>query len=239
MIPSHPLISGDPDLCRWSLEISRKSIRHIYFRLDPVSRTIGISVPHGVSDNRLDQAIRQKLPWMQRQVGKLKTRGVQPPPSAHVTGEIHPVLGTPHTLEVHQGRARVESGEDNRLLLYAPARTSTEGRGRILESWYRGVLSKTGADLVHKWEPVIQVSVAELRIRRMKTRWGSCNIQKRRIWLALGLAALPMELVEYVVVHEMVHLLEAGHNARFYGFMDGFLPGWKRLKQRLNQSVCG
>ena len=108
-----------------------------------------------------------------------------------------------------------------------------ETRRALLERWYRDQLRERIPSLIEKWQPVLGVSVAEWRVKRMRTRWGSCNIRARRIWLSLELARRPLECLEYVVVHEMVHLLEYGHTGRFYGLLDQFLPEWRSSRQLL------
>ena len=114
-----------------------------------------------------------------------------------------------------------------------PLQTDATYRQTVLETWYREQLSLLIPPLIAKYEPLMAVSVAEWRIRKMKTRWGTCNIPKRRIWINLELAKLQPECLEHIVVHEMVHLLERGHNARFYGFMDQFLPDWRTARDQL------
>jgi predicted metal-dependent hydrolase len=107
-------------------------------------------------------------------------------------------------------------------------------RAALLDTWYRNELRVRITALVRIWEPVIGVSVAEWGVRRMRRRWGSCNIRARRIWLNLELARRPAACLEFVVVHEMVHLLERGHNRRFYLFMDRLLPDWREVRAALN-----
>ena len=102
-----------------------------------------------------------------------------------------------------------------------------------MDNWYRDNLLKNIPHLINKWEEIMNVKVGEYKVRKMKTRWGTCNPRAGRIWISLMLAKRRPELVEYIVVHEMVHLLERGHNLRFYNYMDSFLPGWKKLRAEL------
>ncbi|MCG8565798.1 MAG: M48 family metallopeptidase [Desulfobacterales bacterium] len=241
MIHSHPLISGAPELQGWALDIIFKPIRHIYFRLDPRKRRIRISAPRGVSPQVLDRAIAGKLAWMIRQVQGFQNKSHSPeggarPRPGYVQGAIHHVAGKPHRLSVFPGRPRVELMGEGELMLQAPEGATQKDCAGILDQWYRNRLRSEARPLVKKWEPVLGVRVHELRIRRMKTRWGSCNVRAHRVWLALNLAQVAPELMEYGLVHEMVHLLEPSHNRRFHAFMDQFLPRWKALKQQLNAS---
>ncbi len=103
----------------------------------------------------------------------------------------------------------------------------------LLEDWYRRQLKKVIPDFISRWEPVLGVHVKEWRVRKMKTRWGSCNIQAQRIWLNLELAKKPLKCLEYIIVHEMNHLLERYHNTRFYRLMDSWMPDWRDYKELL------
>ena len=129
-------------------------------------------------------------------------------------------------------------GEDTLQLSIRPG-LDLRGRQAVLTEWYRGRLKALLPVLVAQWQPVIGVEVAECRVRRMKTRWGSCNIGARRIWMNLDLARVPVAAIEYVLVHEMVHLLERYHNDRFHRFMDRFLPDWQARKAELEGAPLG
>jgi predicted metal-dependent hydrolase len=155
-------------------------------------------------------------------------------PLTYSDGEIHYLFGKEYVMRIieSQGREGVNI-KDNILRLSVKNNSSTETRERLMENWYRQNLEKNVPELIRKWEPVMKVEVKEFRIRKMKTRWGTCNISKKRIWLSLMLAKRRPALVEYILVHEMVHLLEAGHNKRFYSLMDHFLPQWKELRKEL------
>ena len=112
--------------------------------------------------------------------------------------------------------------------------TSPDRRRLLLQEWYRKQLRELIPPLIDKWEPVLGVHVADWGIKRMKTKWGSCNVTAGRIWLNLELAKKPVECLEYVVVHEMAHLLERHHNGRFIAFLDDYLPQWRTYRDELN-----
>ena len=119
------------------------------------------------------------------------------------------------------------------LHLHVRPGASAGERQRALSNWYRQELKALIPPLLARWQPVLGVQAAEWGVRSMKTRWGSCNIRARRIWLSLELARKPVECLEYVVVHELVHLLERGHNQRFYAYLDRFLPTWRLARTAL------
>jgi predicted metal-dependent hydrolase len=112
---------------------------------------------------------------------------------------------------------------------------SFEKRHELMTEWYRGELKKQIPSIIDKWEKILNVKVEDWQVKKMKTKWGSCNIEKKRIWVNLELAKKPEHCLEYIIVHEMVHLLERHHNERFQYYMDTYLPNWRKLKTELNK----
>jgi len=217
-----------------SVELVRKRVKNLNIAVRPPHGSVRVSAPRWVSLARIEQGVRARLDWIRRKQAAL--RRCSPVPAPHWrTGETHYYEGHGYRLEVVEARTRPGAtivGDTIRLSV----RPGTEDgqRGRVLEDWYRARLAETIPALVERWAPAMGVDVAEWRIRRMKTRWGSCNTDARRIWLNLELAKRPLHCLEYVVVHEMAHLLEASHNARFHGLMDQFLPDWRECRAELN-----
>ena len=226
---THPLLPPGTDLRGWKLSVQRKKIKAIYIRMDDRTRQIRVSAPHGVNGGYLKDVVVKNLPRILQRI----SASTPPCPYAYGDAEIHWVDGKPLELSIGLGKGGVAL-EKGRLIVrdthpMDPPRVKT-----VLDAWYRERLRARGAALVKKWEPIMGVSVNELRIRRMRTRWGSCNTRARRIWLALVLAQMAPRLQEYVLVHEMVHLLEPSHGPRFYKLMAGFLPEWAALKGQIN-----
>ncbi|NTV90617.1 MAG: M48 family metallopeptidase, partial [Clostridiales bacterium] len=126
--------------------------------------------------------------------------------------------------------------EGDKLILKLPPGYSKEKREKLVNEWLRRNLHKEIPALLEKWQPIIGVKILDWGIKNMKTRWGTCNIKARRIWLNLRLAQKPRECLEYVVVHELVHLLERKHNKVFKDYMSRFIPEWKLIKAGLNGS---
>lgn len=122
------------------------------------------------------------------------------------------------------------------MALRVRAGTDTAKREAVLQRWYRARLYEQLSPLIAKWAPKVGVTVAQVRIKQMKTRWGSCNAQARRIWLNLELAKKPALCLEYILVHELVHLLERHHNERFRELMDGLMPQWRLCREVLNRA---
>jgi predicted metal-dependent hydrolase len=155
-----------------------------------------------------------------------------------VTGESHYFWGHRYRLEVieRHGKHEVVIKNNNKLRLIVNPGTSRANRELVLNEWYRAALKQRLPNLIAKWEPIIGCEVAEWGIKKMKTKWGSCNISQRRLWLNLELAKKPPECLEYILVHEMVHLLERHHNDNFRAHMDTFMPQWHFHRDVLNSS---
>ena len=134
-----------------------------------------------------------------------------------------------------RGRHEILISDGNILQLFVNSGTDTEKRLKVLTEWYREQLKGKIPDLLNKWQPIIGKQVNDCRIKKMKTRWGSCNITKGRIWLNLELAKKPIECLEYVLVHELVHLWERYHNEKFRAYMDKYLPQWQEYSDMLNR----
>ncbi|MEE4115973.1 MAG: SprT family zinc-dependent metalloprotease [Marinilabiliaceae bacterium] len=213
--------------------INRKKVKNLSIRVLPPEGLVKLTVPLRMKEEEALSFVRSKEAWIRKQQQKLKGI-VFNRPLTYSDGEIHYLFGKEYVMRIieSQGREGVNI-KDNILRLSVKTNSSTEERERLMENWYRQNLGTNVPELIRKWEPVMKVKVKEFRIRKMKTRWGTCNISKKRIWLSLMLAKRRPALVEYIVVHEMVHLLEAGHNKRFYSLMDHFLPQWKELRKEL------
>jgi hypothetical protein len=187
-----------------------------------------------MSEKKLHQVIRSKLPWIKRHRTQIKSKAWVKP-YKYVSGERHAFMGEVYQLDViqHDAAPSIEIQADDKILLRVRRGSSREKRETVLREWYRAELKKLIPPLIARWEPVIGVEVAEWGVKRMKTRWGSCNTKAHRIWVNLELAKHPIERLEYIVVHEMVHLLEHRHNKRFYAYMDRFLPEWRQHREAL------
>jgi predicted metal-dependent hydrolase len=218
------------------VSVLRKAIRHLRLGVYPPHGTVRLAAPIGVSDEEIQLAIVNRLPWIRRQQARFEGRPRQAQQQM-VTGERHYFLGQPYVLQVREqkGPSRVSlQGADSMELVVRPS-SSLGDRARALEHWYREQLKELIPPLLTAWQPVMRVEAAEWGIRKMKTRWGSCNIRARRIWLSLELVRKPAVCLEYVVVHELTHLLERRHNQRFVAFMDQFLPTWRLARAELNR----
>lgn len=215
-----------------AIEVVRKRIKNVYIRINPLTRKINVSAPLRASEAVLRQFLLSKIDWVRQCLSKTMAVKLA---FLFESGETHYVQGKPYQLQVVHF-----SDRDGVILtpfvmeLHLRKKSDIARRQAILETWYRRELLALVASLIVKWEAIIGVSANEFRIKKMKTKWGTCNPVKRRIWLNLELIKKPIHCIEYVVVHELVHLLERSHNRRFCAFMDRFLPPWREYKKELN-----
>ena len=135
----------------------------------------------------------------------------------------------------HSGKHHVRQGKENYLQLWIRPNTTTLNKAKVVQAFYRQQLAEEVPKLLDKWLPRMAVQLQDWRVKQMKTKWGSCNIEASRLWLNLELAKKPHACLEYVLVHELVHLLERNHNARFMSYMDQFLPDWRERRELLNR----
>jgi len=221
------------------ISVERKRIKNINLAVCPPEGRIRVSAPLHCSEELIRSVIIARLDWIRRKRAELQAR-VVPPALQLRSGELVCFGGREFLLEVAErpGRCRVML-DGACMKMEVPPGISAEKRLALLHGWYRQQLHLAVPDLLARWQPVIGVEAREWRIRRMKTRWGSCNIRERRIWLNLELARMAPACLEYVLVHELVHLLERYHNARFWGLMDRFLPDWRMIRRQLKEVVLG
>lgn len=217
-----------------TIDVVYKDIKNLHIGVYPPLGRVRVAAPKRLEEDHVRLAVIQRLPWIKRQREQLQNATRQ---SARemTTGESHYVWGVRHRLKVVErpGRPHVEVDGD-RLLMYVPEGFDAESRIKLLQKWQRVQLREVIPGLVAKWEPKIGRTVPRWSIRRMKTKWGSCNRETGHIWFNLELAKKHPLQLEYLVVHEMTHLLERNHGERFTKLMDGFMPDWRQRRDALN-----
>ncbi|MDO6462077.1 SprT family zinc-dependent metalloprotease [Granulosicoccaceae sp. 1_MG-2023] len=216
------------------MQINRKAIKHLHISVLPPDGRVRISAPETMSDTAIRMAVISRIPWIRKQQSDF-ARQPRQSDREMVSGESHYLWGRRYRLDVIErpGRHEVSHGKD-RLQLYVGPGTSRDNRAQVLDTFYRQALKARVAELLPVWQQRADVDVAAWGVKRMKTKWGSCNTQARRIWLNLELAKKPPECLEYILVHELVHLLERNHNERFKAHMDRLLPDWRERRTLLN-----
>ena len=217
------------------VQVLHKSIKNLHLGVYPPHGRVRVAAPLRVSDDAVRLAVIGKLGWIKRQRAKFEA---QPRQCARemVSGESHYFLGRRYRLRVveHDGAAGVELRNKSKLELHVRPETDAGQRERILHQWYRQKLKELIPPLIEKWQAVLGVRVAEWGVKKMKTRWGTCNIEARRIWVNLELAKKPVQCLEYIVVHELAHLIARHHDDRFVVLMNQRLPQWRAQRAALN-----
>lgn len=219
------------------VEVVRKDIKNLHLGVYPPNGRVRVAVPLRIDDEAVRLAVISRLGWIQRHQRRFRLQARQSEREM-VTGESHFYQGRRYRLDVleHDGPPSVSLANNRTMELRVRPGTDPVKRKAALQQWYRERLREQIPPLVQKWEPKMGVTVAEARIKRMKTRWGSCNIKARRIWLNLELAKKPAQCLEYIVVHEMAHILERYHNDHFRELMDALMPQWRVYREELNRA---
>jgi len=224
------IVLGDIDV-----DVVLKDIKNVHLSVHPPSGRVRIAAPARMSIESIRLFAISKLGWIKQQQKKLQEQDRESP-REFLERESHYVWGKRYLLTVEEvDRTPSIELEHKQLVLSIRPKTNEAKRLQIVEQWYREQVKATALPLVTKWEPRLQAKVAELLVRRMKTRWGSCNSKTGTIRLNTDLGKKPVECLEYILVHEMVHLLEPTHNERFQALMNQFMPDWKHRRQVLNR----
>lgn len=221
-----------------SVEVVRKPIKNLHLGVYPPEGRVRVAAPLAIDDDAVRMAVINRLGWIKRQRARFQE---QPRQSQRlmVSGESHYFLGQRYRLRViaHDGAARISLRGKCVLELRARPDSSSEKRAEALQAFYRAELKQRVPELLDKWQPILGVEVAAWGIKRMKTKWGTCNPTAKRIWLNLELAKKPVQCLEYILVHELAHLIERTHNERFLVVLDRHLPHWQLARDELNNSM--
>ena len=220
-----------------SVEVVRKDIKNFYIGVHPPNGRIRVSAPLRLDDEAIRMAVISRLGWIRRQQVTFAGQERQSQ-REFVTGESHYFKGKRYRLDVIERDCppRVWLRNNTRIGLSVRPGSDRDTREVVVHRWYRQHLRTELPPLLEKWETKLDVSVNEVRIKKMKTLWGSCNVEAKRIWINLELAKKPNSCLVYILVHEMVHLLERNHNDRFRELMDKFLPQWRTYRDELNRA---
>ena len=225
------------DISGISVEVIRKDIKHFYIGVHPPNGHVRVSAPLHFDADAIRMAIITRLAWIRRKQAEF-TKQERQPQREFLTGESHYFEGRRYRLDVLEQDCppKVWLPNNRKIVLSVRPGSDRGKREAVIQRWYRQHLRTQIPPLLDKWEPKLGVPINEVRIKRMKTLWGSCNIEAKRIWLNLELAKKPKTCLVYVLVHEMVHLLERHHNDRFRELMDYFLPQWRTYRDTLNRA---
>lgn len=220
------------------IDIVRKDIKNLHLAVYPPEGRIRIASPQRMSDDALRLFAISKIPWIKKHQASFKEQQRQTI-RQYITGESHYLKGSRYRLNVIEQKAplpnKVVLRNKKYIDLFVRGKSSLEQKANVLNEWYRQLLKKDISILVDKWQKKIGVEVTHWGVKQMKTKWGSCNTDKKNIWLNLELAKKPIHCLEYIVVHELLHLIERKHNDIFISYLDKYLPNWKFLRDELNK----
>ncbi len=215
-----------------TVDVTRKDIRHMYLKLHFPTGRVRVSAPVRMGEDAIRSFVLDRIAWIRRRQQKFLERGHVPDPSFG-SGRIF-VWGEAYRLIVVEGPGRpaVRQETGQLLLKVKPGAGKAEQR-TVLEGWYRRQVQQKVPPLLEAWQVTMGVRISQWAVKKMRTRWGTCNPAARRIWLSLELAKRSPRCLEFILVHELAHLLERRHNARFYAIMDRYLPQWRQCKAEL------
>lgn len=217
-----------------AIDVSQKDIKNIHLSVYPPNGTVRIAAPSRMDLDTIRIFALNKLQWIKKQQAAFREQARETP-REYLSRESHYFKGKRYLLEVIEVEAKPRVVLQHKTIeLYIRPHMDTMARAKVLDEWYRQEMKKILPDLIAKWEAIIGVQTTSFGIKKMRTKWGSCNTVAKRIWLNLELAKKPLECLEYIVVHELVHLLERSHNERFVAYMDEFMPNWRLYRTALN-----
>jgi predicted metal-dependent hydrolase len=219
-----------------TVEVVHKDIKHMNLSVYPPTGHVRISAPRRLSDDIVRVFAISKLNWIKKHQQRQRTQAREPA-REYIDRESHYYLGKRYLLKVLENSGPSTVVPKHSILEVHVNGTATRDRTKdVLEAWYRRRLKEIVPEHIKKWEERLRVNVKFFGIKKMKTRWGTCNAKAGRIWINLELAKKPVDFLDYIVLHEAIHLLERKHNETFTAYMDKFLPKWRFYKEELNRS---
>lgn len=218
------------------IDIIQKNIKNLHLSVYPPDGKIKVAAPEKMDLDSIRIYVISKLGWIRKQQSKFLNQERESI-REFINRESHYFLGKRYLLNIIESETppKIEI-KYKTLNLYVRPNTDLIKKKELLDEWYREQLRQILKKIVAKWEERIGIKIEELYIKKMRTKWGSCNIESKRIWINLELAKKDIECIEYILVHEMVHFLERNHNSNFIAYMNRFLPEWKVIRDTLNKA---
>ena len=219
------------------IHLTRKDIKNLHISVMPPDGQVRVSAPDNMTDTAIRMAVIHRIPWIRRQQTAFAKQERQ---SARemVNGETHYLWGRRYRLEVIESdtlKSQTVKLKSGKLTLTVNKGASDEAKLKLLSEYYRGRLKARAPDLIDKWSKKTGVTISDWQIQKMKTKWGSCNIEEGNIRLNLDLAKKPLPCLEYIILHELLHFKERQHNDRFKALLDIYMPDWRSRRDSLNQ----
>lgn len=217
------------------IDVELKDIKNIHLSVYPPSGKVRIAAPERMDLDTIRVFAISKLKWIKKQQEAFKNQERETE-REYLTRESHYYLGQRYLLKViqHDSSPKIIL-KKKEIQMYVRPETTQEKKQEVLDEWYRSELKRIIPPMIENWEEKIGVKSNEYGIKKMRTKWGTCNHDEKRIWLNLELAKKPLECIEYIVVHELLHIIEPSHNQRFISLLDNFMPKWKFFREELNR----
>ena len=224
---SHIVVSG------LEIAIERKDIKNLHIGVYPPNGKIRVATPLKLNDEAVRLAVISRLSWIKKQQQSFLKQPRQTKREM-VSGESHYLFGKRYLLDVkYENTKHKIIKKHSKLLIFVKENTTRENRLKVLEKYYRDNLNIELDKLINKWLNIIDIGINSWKIQKMKTKWGSCNIESKRLLFNLELAKVPLDCIEYIVVHEILHLKERHHNDNFKTLMDKYISDWQNRKENL------
>jgi predicted metal-dependent hydrolase len=214
------------------IEVAYRRMKNMRITVYPDGRVLA-AVPLNTAPELIRSFAVSKLPWIEKHREKFRSKSKNAGPLKD-SGKVY-VWGQALDLEIIEkpGNSKITLSEGRMKMKVRPGLT-TEKKQELLDKWYRKVVKETAPIIIKKWEPLLKVKVLGLYVRKMKSHWGSCNPQRQTLRLNSELVKKSPECFEYVILHEMIHIIEVGHNRRFYSYLNKFMPSWKIIRKKMN-----
>jgi predicted metal-dependent hydrolase len=219
-----------------AIDICKKNIKNMHLYVKPPNGKVTVSAPLSMNDKAIERFVRTKIAWIKRQVSKFDTQPRQSE-REHISGETLFVWGKQYYMQIEYGTRNSLLLSGNKAILTARKKSTSKQRENFIKEWYRKQLKGEIIRLLPKWEKITGLKCNSWQTKYMTTRWGTCNPKTKKIWLNLQLAKKTPECIEYIILHELIHLREKHHNERFVSFMDRYMPMWREVRVTLNGQI--
>jgi predicted metal-dependent hydrolase len=218
------------------IDVVRKDIKNMHLAVYPPVGRIRLAAPEHTDPEIIRLFAISKLGWIKKHVKGFK-ESHRESPRKYISGEAHYFLGKKYMLQVDEGSTKnsITIKGTKKIVMHLRPNTSYESRQRLMKEWYRAHLKSLVPEIISNWEQLIEVKCSDWQVKHMKTKWGSCKTDTKRILLNLELAKKPPICLEYIIVHELVHLLERNHNDNFIRLLNKFMPKWRLHRDELNR----
>ena len=223
-----------------TVDVVRKDIKNMHLAVYPPMGRVRLAAPLEVNEDAIRLFAISKIGWIRRHQRKFENQERETP-REYKERESHYFQGRRYLMRIKETTepGYVVLRGKTYIDLYVKEGMSVEYKRNVMNEWYRAELRRVIPEIIERWEKKMDVRVNHWEVRQMKTKWGSCNIEKGIVRVNLELAKKPIHCLEYIVVHEMVHLLERLHNDRFIFLMDHYLPNWRQMRSELNRIEVG